>query len=67
MKLLDSKRSQAVGIFMSSLHVEMSDISQSVLNMETTVLDLENLESLYEIVSVSNSRCFAQLNINQTK
>ncbi|XP_033639550.1 uncharacterized protein LOC117300002 isoform X2 [Asterias rubens] len=48
-KLLDSKRSQAVGIFMSSLHVEMSDISQSVLNMETTVLDLENLESLYEI------------------
>ncbi|XP_022104818.1 uncharacterized protein LOC110986863 [Acanthaster planci] len=48
-KLLDGKRSQAVGIFMSSLHVEMSDISQSVLNMDTTILDLENLESLYEI------------------
>ncbi|XP_038073094.1 uncharacterized protein LOC119741421, partial [Patiria miniata] len=49
MKLLDGKRSQAVGIFMSSLHVDMTDISQSVLNMDTTIVDLENFESLFEI------------------
>ncbi|XP_072032557.1 LOW QUALITY PROTEIN: uncharacterized protein [Amphiura filiformis] len=48
-KLLDNKRSQAVGIFMSSLHVEMSDIRHAVLQMDTSMLDLENLQSLYEI------------------
>ncbi|XP_071490614.1 uncharacterized protein [Diadema antillarum] len=48
-KLLDSKRSQAVGIFMSSLHVEMMDIRHAVLNMDLTVIDLENLQSLYEM------------------
>ncbi|XP_033105443.1 formin-like [Anneissia japonica] len=48
-KLLESKRSQAVGILMSSLHVEMSDIEGAVLNLDTSVLDLENLEALYEI------------------
>ena len=50
-KLLDNKRSQAVGIFMSSLHVEMSDIKHAVLQMDTSMLDLENFQSLYEIVS----------------
>ncbi|XP_030854686.1 uncharacterized protein LOC115929551 isoform X1 [Strongylocentrotus purpuratus] len=48
-KLLDSKRSQAVGIFMSSLHVEMSDIRHAVLNVDMSIIDLENLQSLYEM------------------
>ncbi|KAJ8045851.1 Formin-2 [Holothuria leucospilota] len=48
-KLLDDKRSQAVGIFMSSLHVEMSDIHNAVLKMDTSVVDLESLQSLYEM------------------
>ncbi|CAH1261394.1 FMN1 [Branchiostoma lanceolatum] len=48
-KLLDSKRSQQVGILMSSLHAEMADIENAVLNMDTTHLDLENLNALYEI------------------
>ncbi|XP_019642280.1 PREDICTED: uncharacterized protein LOC109483685, partial [Branchiostoma belcheri] len=48
-KLLDSKRSQQVGILMSSLHAEMADIENAVLNMDTTHLDLENLNALYDI------------------
>lgn len=35
---------------MSSLHVEMSDIHNAVLKMDTSVVDLESLQSLYEMV-----------------
>ncbi|XP_071833038.1 uncharacterized protein [Apostichopus japonicus] len=48
-KLLDDKRSQAVGIFMSSLHIEMRDLEQAVLKMDLSVVDLESLQSLYDM------------------
>nr|XP_020661835.1 formin-1 isoform X2 [Pogona vitticeps] len=47
-KLLDGKRSQAVGILISSLHLEMKDIQQAVLNVDDSIVDLETLEALYE-------------------
>ncbi|KAM6466908.1 formin-1 isoform 3-T3 [Liasis olivaceus] len=47
-KLLDGKRSQTVGILISSLHLELKDIEQAVLNMDDSVVDLETLEALYE-------------------
>lgn len=47
-KLLDGKRSQAVGILISSLHLEMKDIQQAVLNVDNSVVDLETVEALYE-------------------
>ncbi|XP_072221865.1 formin-like isoform X2 [Leuresthes tenuis] len=47
-KLLDGKRSQAVGILISSLHLEMKDIQQAVLNVDHSVVDLETIEALYE-------------------
>ncbi|XP_055087066.1 formin [Periophthalmus magnuspinnatus] len=47
-KLLDGKRSQAVGILISSLHLDMKDIQQALLNMDNTVVDLESIEALYE-------------------
>ncbi|XP_026520343.1 formin-1 [Notechis scutatus] len=47
-KLLDGKRSQTVGILISSLHLEMKDIEHAVLNMDDSVVDLETLEALYE-------------------
>ncbi|XP_047673514.1 formin-2 isoform X2 [Tachysurus fulvidraco] len=47
-KLLNNKRSQAVGILMSSLHLDMKDIQHSVLNLDNTVVDLETLQALYE-------------------
>ncbi|XP_047677087.1 formin-2 [Tachysurus fulvidraco] len=47
-KILSNKRSQAVGILMSSLHLDMKDIQHAVLNMDNTVVDLETLQALYE-------------------
>lgn len=47
-KLLDGKRSQAVGILISSLHLDMKDIQQALLNVDNTVVDLETIEALYE-------------------
>ncbi|XP_053093449.1 formin-2 [Pangasianodon hypophthalmus] len=47
-KVLSNKRSQAVGILMSSLHLDMKDIQHAILNMDNTVVDLETLQALYE-------------------
>ncbi|XP_029927242.1 formin-2 [Myripristis murdjan] len=47
-KLLNNKRSQAVGILMSSIHLDMKDIRNAILNMDNTVVDLETLQALYE-------------------
>ncbi|XP_051776022.1 formin-1-like isoform X1 [Erpetoichthys calabaricus] len=47
-KLLDGKRSQTVGILISSLHLEMKDIQQAVLNVDNSFVDLETIEALYE-------------------
>lgn len=47
-KLLSNKRSQAVGILMSSIHLDMRDIHNAVLNMDNSVVDLETLQALYE-------------------
>ncbi|KAF7704694.1 hypothetical protein HF521_021766 [Silurus meridionalis] len=48
MKVLNNKRSQAVGILMSSLHLDMKDIKHAILNMDNGVVDLETLQALYE-------------------
>ncbi|XP_050810740.1 formin-1 isoform X3 [Gopherus flavomarginatus] len=47
-KLMDGKRSQTVGILISSLHLEMRDIQQATLNVDDSIVDLETLEALYE-------------------
>ncbi|KAM6916070.1 uncharacterized protein fmn2a [Xenentodon cancila] len=47
-KLLSNKRSQAVGILMSSIHLDMKDIQNAVLNMDNSIVDLETLQALYE-------------------
>uniref|UniRef100_A0A8C1N286 Formin 2 n=1 Tax=Cyprinus carpio TaxID=7962 RepID=A0A8C1N286_CYPCA len=47
-KLLNTKRSQAVGILMSSLHLDMKDIQHAILNLDNTVVDLETLQALYD-------------------
>lgn len=47
-KLLDGKRSTAVGILISSLHLEMKDIQHAVLTVDNSLVDLETIEALYE-------------------
>ncbi|CAH2251230.1 Hypothetical predicted protein [Pelobates cultripes] len=55
-KLLSNKRSQAVGILMSSLHLDMKDIQHAVLKMDYSVVDLETLQALYENRAVSEEQ-----------
>ncbi|KAL0963138.1 hypothetical protein UPYG_G00350220 [Umbra pygmaea] len=47
-KLLDGKRSQAVGILISSLHLEMKDILQAVLTVDNTIVDVDTIQALYD-------------------
>ncbi|XP_049835030.1 formin-like [Schistocerca gregaria] len=47
-KLLDSKRSQNVGILSSSLHVEFSEIENAIYNFDTSVVNLEALQQIYD-------------------
>lgn len=50
-KILDSKRSQNVGILAQSLHVEFSEIENAIYNFDTSVVSLEALHQIYELVS----------------
>lgn len=51
-KILDSKRSQNVGILAQSLHVEFSEIENAIYNFDTSVVSLEALQQIYELVSI---------------
>ncbi|XP_013179590.1 PREDICTED: formin-like protein 6 isoform X1 [Papilio xuthus] len=48
-KLLDSKRSQNVGILAQSLHVEFSEIENAIYNFDTSVVSLEALQQIYDL------------------
>nr|XP_042906430.1 formin-2 isoform X2 [Parasteatoda tepidariorum] len=48
-KLLDQKRSQNVGILISSLRIEIADVENAVYNFDTSTLDLDALQAIYEI------------------
>lgn len=48
-KLLDAKRSQAIGIFISSLHLQAAEIETAILEFDMSNLSLEALNTLYEL------------------
>lgn len=50
-KILDSKRSQNVGILSSSLHIDFSEIENAIYHFDTSVVSLEALQHIYEVVS----------------
>lgn len=50
-KILDSKRSKMVGILEKSLHVDFSEVENAVYNLDTSVVNLEALYQIYEVVS----------------
>lgn len=66
-KLLSNKRSQAVGILMSSIHLDMKDIHNAVLNMDNSIVDLETLQALYENRSQQDELDSIKKHINATK
>ncbi|KAG8185502.1 hypothetical protein JTE90_019758 [Oedothorax gibbosus] len=47
-KLLDQKRSQNVGILISSLHLDISDIQHALYNFDTSVINTDTLQSIYD-------------------
>ena len=49
--LLDSKRSQSVGILLSTLRMSVKEIEEALYNMDTITLNHEQTKALYEIVS----------------
>nr|CAB3246517.1 formin-2-like [Phallusia mammillata] len=53
-KLLSTKRSQALGIFISSLHMDVEDIKQAVLDLETNVVDVESISAIYDLRPQAN-------------
>lgn len=53
-KILDPKRSKTVGILEKSLHIDFSEIENAVYNMDTSIINLETLQQIYEIVSIQN-------------
>ncbi|KAK6642133.1 hypothetical protein RUM44_013856 [Polyplax serrata] len=48
-KILDSKRSQNVGILSSSLHVDFSEIENAIYHFDTSMVNLEALQQIYEM------------------
>ncbi|XP_021933478.1 formin-2 isoform X2 [Zootermopsis nevadensis] len=57
MKILDSKRSQNVGILASSLHVDFSEIENAIYNFDTSVVNLEALQQIYEVRATEEELC----------
>lgn len=49
-KLLDSKRSQNVGILAQSLRADVQEIEHAIYNCDTSVIGLEALHQIYEVV-----------------
>lgn len=66
-KLLSNKRSQAVGILMSSIHLDMKDIHNAVLNMDNSIVDLETLQALYENRAQQDELDSIKKHMNATK
>uniref|UniRef100_A0A8D9AFP6 Protein cappuccino n=1 Tax=Cacopsylla melanoneura TaxID=428564 RepID=A0A8D9AFP6_9HEMI len=48
-RLIDSKRSQNVGILAQSLHIEFCEIEAAIFNMDTSVVSLETLQQIYDV------------------
>ena len=49
-RLLEGQRSQAIGILLKSLHVDLDEITHAVVAMETGLVDVESLKALNEMV-----------------
>lgn len=50
-KVLDSKRSQSVGIFARSLHLDFAEIERAIYFCDTSVVSMETLQQLMNIKS----------------
>ena len=47
--VLDNKRSQMVGILISSRHLDAQEVESAVYNLDTSIIDLETLQKIFEL------------------
>lgn len=50
-KILDGKRFQSVGILAQSLQVDITEIAHAIYDFDTTTVNLDALNQIYEAVS----------------
>lgn len=48
-KVLDVKRSQSIGIFVRSLHIDFTEIEHAIYHCDTSVINLETLHTIMDI------------------
>ena len=63
---MDSKRSQNVGIFISShRHLDVPEVESAVNNLDTSVIDLETLQKIFELRATEEELATMRLTIEQ--
>lgn len=60
-KILDSKRSKTVGILEKSLRVDFCEVENAVYNLDTSVINLEALQQIYEIVGIRDFKNYHRI------
>ncbi|XP_032792017.2 formin-2 isoform X2 [Daphnia magna] len=64
-KILDNKRSQMVGILISSRHLDVQEVESAVYNLDTSVIDLETLQKIFELRATEDELATMRLTLEQ--
>lgn len=63
--VLDNKRSQMVGILISSRHLDVQEVECAVYNLDTSVIDLETLQKIFELRATDEELATMRLTLEQ--
>lgn len=63
--VLDNKRSQMVGILISSRHLDVQEVESAVYNLDTSVIDLETLQKIFELRATEDELATMRLTLEQ--
>lgn len=64
-KILDNKRSQMVGILISSRHLEVQMVEDAVYNLDTSIIDLETLQKISEMRGTDDELMMMRVTLEQ--
>lgn len=63
--VLDNKRSQMVGILISSRHLDVQEVESAVFNLDTSIIDLETLQKIFELRATEEELTTMRLTLEQ--
>lgn len=63
--VLDQKRSQNVGILISSRHLDVQEVESAVYNLDTSIIDLETLQKIFELRATEDELATMRLTLEQ--